>query len=91
MEAREVSEDRQGGLPLFGFAYHAFHGATQRGKMLQDFGDPNDCHFGIVGDDFDAGGAHLRSAHTKYLNVQALTQRLGEARGIHVARRFAGG
>src|ERR1700730_12031450 len=65
VEAGEIGEDGEGGFATLGFVDEAAHGANQGGKVAEDFGDADDGDFGIVGDDVDAGGAHLRTAHTE--------------------------
>ena len=61
------------------------------GKVAEDFGDADDGDFGVVGDDVDAGGAHLRATHAEDFYVGALLDSGGEAGGVHVAGGFAGG
>ena len=59
--------------------------------MSEDFGDADDGDFGVVGDDVDAGCAHLRAAHAEDFYVGAWLEGGGEAGGVHVAGGFAGG
>src|SRR4029077_5508583 len=91
MEAGKVGEDSEGGLAALGFGDEAAHGTNERGKVAEDFGDADDGDFGVVGDDVDAGGAHLRAAHAENLKISALLQRGGEAGGVHVSAGFTGG
>src|SRR5690349_16053762 len=91
MEAGEVRQDGEGRAAARGFVHEMAHGAEQGGKAPEDFGDADNGDFGIVGDDFDAGGAHLRTAHAENGDVQALLERGGEASGVHVSGSFAGG
>src|ERR1700736_368933 len=91
MKAGEVGEDGEGGLAARGFVDKMAHGADEARKMTEDFGDAYDGDFGIVGDDFDAGGAHLRAAHAEGGDVGALFEGGGEARGVHVSAGFTGG
>src|SRR5712692_274625 len=65
MEAGKIGEDSEGGLAAFGFGDEAAHGADQRGKVAEDFRDTYDGDFGVVGNDIDAGAAHLRAAHAE--------------------------
>ena len=39
--------------------------------MTENFRDADDGHFGIIGDDVNAGGAHLRAAHAEESDVEA--------------------
>src|ERR1700737_3413593 len=90
MEAGEIGKDGKGRFAALGFANEVPHGAHERRKGAEDFGDADDGHFGVVGDDVDAGGAHLRAAHAEDFEVSALLERNGQARGVHVAASFAG-
>src|SRR6202040_4232383 len=84
MESGEVGEDSEGGFPTLGFADEATHCSYQRRQMTENFGYANDGDLGIVGDDVDASGAHLRPPHAEDFFVVALLQGGGEARGVHV-------
>jgi hypothetical protein len=91
MEAGEIGEDGEGWFSVLRGVDEFSHGADEGREMAEDFGDTDDGDFGVVGDDVDAGGAHLRAAHAEDFYVGALLERGGEARGVHVARSFAGG
>ena len=71
MEAGEVGEDGKRGFALFGGGDEFAHCADQAREMAEDFGDADDGDFGIVGDDVDASGAHLRAAHAEDFHVGA--------------------
>src|SRR4029077_7434572 len=66
-------------------------GAEQRRQALQNFGNAHHGNLGIIRDDLDARGAHLRPVHSENRDVEALLQRGGKARGVHVSGSFAGG
>jgi hypothetical protein len=72
MEAREIGEDGEGRLAAGGFVNEMVHGANQGGQAFEDFGDADDANFRIVGNDFDAGGAHLGATHAEERDVHAL-------------------
>src|ERR1700682_2056421 len=72
VEAGKIGEDRKGGLAALGLADEATHGANERRQMAEDFGDASDGDFGVVGDDVDAGGTHLRATHAEDFEVGAL-------------------
>ncbi len=91
MKAGEVRQNGERRAAARGFIHEVSHSAEQRWQALQDFGDSNDGNFGIIGDYFDARGAHLRPAHSENRDVQALLQHRCEARGVHVSGSFAGG
>ncbi len=91
MKTGEVRQNGERRAAAPGFIHQAPHGAEQRGQALQHLGDSDDGDFRIVGDDFDAGSAHLRTAHAENQDVQALLQRGCKARGVHVSGSFAGG
>ena len=59
--------------------------------MTEDFRDADEGDFGIVGDNVNAGLAHLRTAHAEEGHVRALLQGGGEARGVHIPGSFACG
>src|SRR5258706_951365 len=91
VEAWKIGEDGEGGLATFGFGNEATHGANERRQVAEDLGDAYDGDFGVVGDDIDAGSAHLRAAHAEDLQIGALLQRSGQAGCVHVSARFTGG
>lgn len=91
MKAGEIGEDGQRRLAAVGFRDEAAHGANERRKMAESFRDADDGDFGVVGDDVNARGAHLRAAHAKERDVHAFLQSRGETRGVHVPGSFAGG
>src|SRR6266478_2210558 len=91
MEAGKIGEDGESRFAARGFGDESAHGADERGKVAEDFGDAEDGDFGIVGDDVDAGGAHLRAAHAEDFEIGALLERGGEASGVHVSAGFTGG
>ena len=91
VEAGEVRQDGEGRATALGFVNEATHGAEQRRQTLEHFGDSDDGDFGLVSDDLDACGAHLRAAHAENRHVQALLQRCREPRSVHVSGSFAGG
>src|ERR1700687_2119508 len=72
VEAGKIGEDRKGGLAALGLADEATHGANERRQMAEDFGDANDGDLGVVGDDVDAGGTHVRATHAEDFEVGAL-------------------
>src|SRR5258708_37994877 len=65
VEAGNIGEDGEGGFAPLGLGDQMAHGAHERRKMAEDFGDAYDGDFGIIGDDVDSSGAHLRAAHTE--------------------------
>ena len=79
MKAGKIGEDREWRLAARRFGDKVAHGAHQRRKVLEDFGDANDGDFGIVGDDVNAGGAHLRAAHAEEGHVACVAA--GPSRG----------
>src|SRR2546426_1346466 len=91
MKSWKVRKNGKWRLAALGFLHEMPHGTDKRGQALQDFGDAHDGNFGVIGDHFDAGGAHLRPAHSEDGDVEALLQRCGEPRGVHVSRSFTGG
>src|SRR5713101_2726580 len=91
MEAGKVRKDREGRLAAVRFIHEMPYSSNQRWQTLEDFGDSHDRNLGIIGDDLDPGGAHLRPTHSEKGYVQALLERCGEARGVHVSGSFAGG
>src|SRR5258708_18515585 len=86
-----MGEEGEGGLAAFGFGDEATHGANERRQATDDLGEAYDGDFGIVGDDIDAGGAHLRAAHAEDLEIGTLLQRGGQAGGVHISAGFTGG
>lgn len=91
MKAREIGEDGEGGFAAASFRDEAAHGANERRKMAENFRNANDGDFGVVGNDVNAGGAHLRATHAKERDVHAFLQSRGETGGVHVPGSFAGG
>src|SRR5271168_1154761 len=71
MKAGKVGEDRKRRFAALGFRYQTAHGANERRKVAKDFRDPDDGDFGIIGDDINASGAHLLSAHAEERNIHA--------------------
>src|SRR5215472_10748860 len=91
MKTGKIREDRKGGFAAIRLFDNVAHGANKRWQTLQDFSDAHDRNFRIIGDDLNAGGAHLRTAHAEYGDVDALLQSSGQPRCIHVPGSFAGG
>src|SRR4029077_2255606 len=89
MEAGEVGENREGRLATCRFVNQVTHGADQGGQSLKDFGDAHYRDFGVVGDDLDAGRAHLRATHAEERYVHALLESDGETGGVHITGSFA--
>src|SRR6266571_6195325 len=91
MKAGKVREDGKRRPAALGFLHEMPHGANEGGQALQDFGNSHDGNFGIIGDNFDARGTHLRSAHSEDGDVEALLQGGGKPGGVHVSGSFTGG
>ena len=91
MKARKIGEDRERRLAALGFGDQTAHGANQRWQMAENFRDAEDGDFGIIGDDINACGAHLRAAHAEERDIHAFLQCSREARGVHVPGSFACG
>ncbi len=72
VKTRKVGEDGERRLAAVRFVDQMTHGTDERGQALKYFGNADDGDFGIVGDDVDAGGAHLGAAHAEDGNVEAL-------------------
>src|SRR6266851_5224487 len=62
VEAGEIGEDCEGGFAPLGLGDKMAHGAHERRKMAEDFGDAYDGDFGIIGDDVDSIAARCFSA-----------------------------
>src|SRR5260370_9614134 len=91
MKTREVRQNGERRPAALRFVHEPPHRADQGRQALQHLGDSYDGDFGIIRDDFNSSGAHLRTAHSENCNIQSLLQRGCEARGIHVSGSFAGG
>src|SRR5690348_9796745 len=91
VKAGKIRENCEWWLSALRLFNKTAHGANQRRQTLQHFGDPHDGNFRIIGDDFNASGAHLWPAHAEDGYVQALLQSGGQPRGIHVPGSFTGG
>ena len=92
VEAGKVGEDGKARLAAFCFRDEMAHGADERRQVAEDFGDADDGDFGVVSNDVNASGAHLRTAHAEESEVgKALLKSGGEACGVHIPRDFASG
>ena len=54
------------------FIHEAAHGAEQGRQALENLGDAHHGNFRVIGDGFDAGGAHVRAAHSENGDVETL-------------------
>src|SRR5712692_2145902 len=91
MKSRKFRENGQRRAAALGFLHEMPHGADEGGQALQNFSDSHDGNFGVIGDDFDARGTHLRPAHSEDGDVEALFQCRRKPCSVHVSGCFAGG
>src|SRR5215470_8732690 len=91
VKAGEVCEDGKGRFASARLIHKMAHSANKRGQTLQHFRDAYNGDFGVVCDDFDASSKHLRPTHSEDPDIEALLQRGGEPRGVHVSGSFTGG
>ena len=91
MKAGKIREDSERRFAALRFIDELAHGAHERGQALEDFGDAYDGNFGIISDDFNAGGAHMRPAHAEEGYLEALLQSSSQTRGVHVPGSFTCG
>src|SRR5260370_344531 len=87
MKSRKVRKNGKWRLAALGLFHEMPHGADEGGQALQYLGDAHDGNFGVIGNDFDACGSHLRPTHSEDGDVEELLSR--GASGEQAVQGFA--